>query len=176
MKNKLFLIILVMMPLSSKEIQISISKQELYLFESGEITKTYKISSSKYGEGSKVNSFKTPLGKHEIKKLIGENEEIGTRFVGRVPTEIYPIYNSEEIYVSDDVVQSRIIWLSGMEEGINKGLGVDSYERYIYIHGTPEEWLLGKKASKGCIRMANSDVIELFDLLKGGETVYINKY
>ena len=93
-----------------------------------------------------------------------------------MPTEIYPIYDSEEIYVSDDVVQSRIIWLSGMEEGINKGLGVDSYERYIYIHGTPEEWLLGKKASKGCIRMANSDVIELFDLLIGGETVYINKY
>ena len=72
-----------MMPLSSKEIQISISKQELYLFESGQITKTYKISSSKYGEGSKVNTFKTPLGKHKIKKLIGENEQIGMRFIGR---------------------------------------------------------------------------------------------
>ena len=165
-----------MMPLSSKEIQISISKQELYLFESGQITKTYKISSSKYGEGSKANSFKTPLGKHEIKKLIGENEQLGMRFIGRVPSEIYPIYDTEKIYVSDDVVQSRIIWLAGMEEGINKGLGVDSFERYIYIHGTPEEWLLGKKASKGCIRMANSDVIELFGFLKGGETVYINKY
>tara|TARA_Y100000992_G_scaffold241212_1_gene172090 strand:- start:120 stop:650 length:531 start_codon:yes stop_codon:yes gene_type:complete len=176
MKNKFFLIILIMMPLSSKEIQISISKQELYLFESGQITKTYKISSSKYGEGSKANSFKTPLGKHEIKKLIGENEQLGMRFIGRVPTEIYPIYDSEKIYVSDDVVQSRIIWLAGMEEGINKGLGVDSFERYIYIHGTPEEWLLGKKASKGCIRMANSDVIELFGFLKGGETVHINKY
>ena len=164
------------MPLSSKEIQISISKQELFLFESGQITKTYKISSSKYGEGSKANSFKTPLGKHKIKKLIGENEQLGMRFIGRVPTEIYPIYDSEKIYVSDDVVQSRIIWLAGMEEGINKGLGVDSFERYIYIHGTPEEWLLGKKASKGCIRMANSDVIELFGFLKGGETVYINKY
>ena len=78
--------------------------------------------------------------------------------------------------VTDDVVQSRIIWLSGMEEGINQGPGVDSFDRYIYIHGTPEEWLLGQKASKGCIRMANSDVIELFDLLSGGEIVYINKY
>ena len=131
------------MPLSSKEIQISISKQELYLFESGQITKTYKISSSKYGEGSKVNTFKTPLGKHKIKKLIGENEQIGMRFIGREPTEIYPIYDSEKIYVSDDVVQSRIIWLAGTEEGVNKGLGIDSFERYIYIHGTPEEWLLG---------------------------------
>ena len=107
--------------------------------------------------------------------LIGANEELGMRFIGRIPSDIYPIYNSEKIYISDDVVQSRIIWLSGMEEGINKGSGVDSFERYIYIHGTPEEWLLGKKASKGCIRMANIDVIELFDLLKGGETVFINK-
>ena len=77
--------------------------------------------------------------------------------------------------MSDDVVQSRIIWLTGLEEGINKGPGIDSYTRYIYIHGTPEEWLLGQKASKGCIRMSNSDVIELFDLLKGNETVHIYK-
>ena len=176
MKNKLFFIILFMMSLSSKEIQISISKQELYLIEFGEISKTYKISSSKYGEGSKENSFKTPLGKHEIKKLIGKNEQKGMRFVGRTPSELYPIYDNEEVYVTDDVVQSRIIWLSGMEEGINQGPGVDSFDRYIYIHGTPEEWLLGQKASKGCIRMANRDVIELLDLLSGGEIVYINKY
>jgi lipoprotein-anchoring transpeptidase ErfK/SrfK len=77
--------------------------------------------------------------------------------------------------VPDDVVQSRIIWLDGMEEGVNKGTGIDSYSRYIYIHGTPEEWLLGKKASKGCIRMSNSDVIELFSQLEGNETVYIDK-
>lgn len=166
---------LIMMSLSSKEIQISISKQELYLFDSGQIIKTYKISSSKYGEGSDVNSFKTPLGKHEVKKLIGHNESKGMRFIGRIPSKIHPIYSSEEVYVSDDVVQSRIIWLSGMEQGINKGPGVDSFNRYIYIHGTPEEWLLGKKASKGCIRMANNDVIELFSLLKGGESVLINK-
>jgi lipoprotein-anchoring transpeptidase ErfK/SrfK len=62
-----------------------------------------------------------------------------------------------------------------MEEGVNKGTGIDSYSRYIYIHGTPEEWLLGKKASKGCIRMSNSDVIELFSQLEGNETVYIDK-
>jgi len=166
---------LIMMSLSSKEIHISISKQELYLFELGAITKTYKISSSKYGEGSELGSFKTPLGKHEVKKLIGHDEKIGMRFTGRIPSEIFPIYSTEKIYVADDVVQSRIIWLSGMEEGENKGPGVDSFDRFIYIHGTPEEWLLGEKASKGCIRMSNTDVIELFDLLEGGETVLINK-
>ncbi len=162
--------------LSSKEIEISISKQELYLFDSGNIIKTYKISSSKYGEGSKINSFKTPLGKHEVKKLIGHNEEKGMRFIGRTPSQIHPIYSSEQVYALEDVVQSRIIWLSGMEEGVNKGPGVDSYGRFIYIHGTPEEWLLGQKASKGCIRMSNNDVIELFALLDGGEIVMINKY
>ena len=73
------------------------------------------------------------------------------------------------------MVQSRIIWLDGLENGINKGEGVDSYSRYIYIHGTPEEWLLGEKASKGCIRMSNKDVIELFNLVEEGIPVTINK-
>ena len=77
--------------------------------------------------------------------------------------------------VEDDVVQSRILWLDGLENGINKGEGVDSYSRYIYIHGTPEEWLLGEKASKGCIRMSNKDVIELFNLVEEGIPVTINK-
>ena len=80
-----------MMSLSSKEIHISISKQELYLFELGAIKKTYKISSSKYGEGSELGSFKTPLGKHEVKKLIGHDEKIGMRFIGRIPSEIFPM-------------------------------------------------------------------------------------
>ena len=84
------------MSLSSKEIHISISKQELYLFELGAITKTYKISSSKYGEGSELGSFKTPLGKHEVKKLIGHDEKIGMRFIGRKPSEIFPIYSTEK--------------------------------------------------------------------------------
>ena len=77
--------------------------------------------------------------------------------------------------MEDDVVQSRILWLDGLEDGINKGKGVDSYSRYIYIHGTPEEWLLGEKASKGCIRMSNKDVIELFNLVQEGIPVTINK-
>ena len=86
------------------------------------------------------------------------------RFIGREHFgEIYPIYSTEQIVVEEDVVQSRILWLSGLEENINKGEGIDSFSRYIYIHGTPEEWLLGSKASKGCIRMSNKDVIDLFD-------------
>ena len=164
-----------MSALQAKQIEISIQDQKLYLTDSGKLIKEYDISSSKYGEGSESGSFKTPLGKHAVKKMIGGGQPHGMRFIGRVPSKIYPIYAEEKILVSDDVVQSRIIWLAGQEEGINKGPGVDSYARYIYIHGTPEEWLLGKKASKGCIRMSNSDVIELYDLLEGTETVKIYK-
>ena len=87
--------------------------------------------------------------------------------------EIFPIYADQEIYIKEDVVQSRILWLSGLETNINKGEGVDSFSRYIYIHGTPEEWLLGSKASKGCIRMSNEDVIELFGKVHEGMIVNI---
>ena len=156
------------------EIEISITNQELILRDDSGVIKTYKISSSKFGEGSEENSFKTPLGKHEIKKMIGKDVIIGGRFIGRIHTgEIFPIYSDQEIYVKEDVVQSRILWLSGLENNINKGIGVDSFARYIYIHGTPEEWLLGSKASKGCIRMSNEDVIELFSKVHEGMIVNI---
>jgi len=164
-----------MCSLQAKQIEISIADQKLYLYDSGELVKEYIISSSKYGEGSEDGSFKTPLGKHKISKMIGGDQPHGMRFIGRIPSEIYPIYSEEKVFVTDDVVQSRIIWLTGLEEGVNSGSGIDSYARYIYIHGTPEEWLLGEKASKGCIRMSNSDVIELFNQLEGNESVQINK-
>ena len=162
--------------MKSTEIEISISEQKLFLLDNKSVIKTYLISSSKYGEGSKVNSFKTPLGKHVVKRKIGKDMPLGARFIGRIFSgEIYPIYDSDQVLVEDDVVQSRILWLDGLEDGINKGEGVDSYSRYIYIHGTPEEWLLGEKASKGCIRMSNKDVIELFNLVQEGIPVTINK-
>ena len=162
--------------MKSTEIEISISEQKLFLLDNKSVIKTYLISSSKYGEGSKVNSFKTPLGKHVVKRKIGKDMPLGARFIGRIFSgEIYPIYDSDQVLVEDDVVQSRILWLDGLEDGINKGEGVDSYSRYIYIHGTPEEWLLGSKASKGCIRMSNKDVIELFNLVEEGIPVTINK-
>ena len=113
------------------------------------------------------------LGMHEIKEKIGENAEINTIFISRINTmrkaEIYKsIYDS-----SNDYVTSRILWLSGLEEGLNKGSGIDSYDRYIYIHGTHEEGLIGQKASDGCIRMFNKDVVYLFNIVSKGTKVYI---
>lgn len=158
------------------EIEVSISNQKLYLKKNNEVIKTYTISSSSYGEGSVEGTNHTPLGLHEIKKKIGHEKPIGARFIGRLFTgEIYPIYSTERIIVTDDVIQTRIMWLSGLEEGKNLGGNVDSFSRYIYIHGTPEEWRLGQKASHGCIRMSNSDVIELFNIVEEGTKVYIHK-
>ena len=158
----------------SIEIKISISKQTLTLQDSESIIKSFRISSSKYGEGFQEGSFQTPLGLHEIKSMIGDEVPIGGRFIGRqYYGEIFPIYSDVKQKVSEDVIQTRILWLTGLEEGKNKGGSVDSFNRYIYIHGTPEEWLLGEKASKGCIRMSNKDVIELFSLVRKGTRVDI---
>ena len=72
-------------------------------------------------------------------------------------------------------IRDRILWLKGIEDGKNKGSGLDSYERYIYIHGSPDDVEMGKPGSKGCVRMKNSDVIELFDLVEVGTRVTISE-
>mgnify|MGYP001037386398 FL=1 len=154
-------------------IEIDISKQRLFLLDNMEIVRSYPISSSKYGEGSTQNSFKTPLGNHVIKEMIGNNAIKNTIFTSRINTKRQAEIIHDEAKSDNDYVTTRIMWLDGQEEGKNKGKGVDSYQRYIYIHGTHEEALIGQKASHGCIRMFNSDVIELFNDVKKGTKVYI---
>ena len=158
---------------TTSELIVDISEQRLYLMQDDNILESFPISTSKYGEGNAVNSLKTPLGLHEIKEKIGENAEINTIFISRINTmrkaEIYK-YNYDS---SNDYVTSRILWLSGLEDGENRGPGIDSYSRYIYIHGTQEEGLIGQKASNGCIRMFNDDVIYLYKKVSKGTKVYI---
>tara|TARA_B100002019_G_scaffold292031_1_gene313948 strand:- start:1048 stop:1575 length:528 start_codon:yes stop_codon:yes gene_type:complete len=174
MKIKFILFLFFANIIAAMEIHISVENQELSLINNERVIKTYKISTSSYGEGSEEGSYKTPLGEHIVQKKIGDGVKIGGRFEGRVFNgEIYPIYLDDKIYADGDVVQTRILWLSGVEEGKNKGDGIDSFNRFIYIHGTPEEWLLGTKASKGCIRMSNKDVIELYDLVREQTKVFI---
>ena len=154
-------------------IEIDISKQRLFLLDNMEIVRSYPISSSKYGEGSTQNSFKTPLGDHVIKEMIGNNAIKNTIFTSRINTKRQAKIIHDKTKSDNDYVTTRIMWLDGQEEGKNKGKGVDSFQRYIYIHGTHEEGLIGQKASHGCIRMFNSDVIELFNDVKKGTKVYI---
>ena len=157
----------------SAHIEVDISEQRLYLIENSLIKASYPISTSKYGEGSIENSFKTPLGKHSIKEMIGEEAEINTIFTSRINTKRSATIIDQYEDTDNDYVTSRIIWLDGEEEGFNKGGNVDSFRRYIYIHGTHEEGLIGTKASHGCIRMFNYDVIELFKLVNIGTKVLI---
>ena len=157
----------------SAHIEVDISEQRLYLIENSLIKASYPISTSKYGEGSIENSFKTPLGKHSIKEMIGEEAEINTIFTSRINTKRSATIIDQFEDTDNDYVTSRIIWLDGEEDGLNKGENVDSFRRYIYIHGTHEEGLIGTKASHGCIRMFNYDVIELFNLVNIGTKVLI---
>ena len=157
----------------SAHIEVDISEQRLYLIENSLIKASYPISTSKYGEGNIENSFKTPLGKHSIKEMIGEEAEINTIFTSRINTKRSATIIDQFKDTDNDYVTSRIMWLDGEEDGLNKGGNVDSFRRYIYIHGTHEEGLIGTKASHGCIRMFNYDVIELFNLVNIGTKVLI---
>ena len=153
---------------------VDIDMQNMYLLKKGTILRAFKISSSYYGTGSEVNSFKTPLGKHEIYKKIGEDLPINAILKGRVWNGAIANVITDDIDTDFDHVTTRILWHDGHEEGKNNGPGVDSRSRYIYIHGTAEEGLIGKPASDGCIRMYNSEVIELFGLVEEKTQVWIN--
>ena len=152
---------------------VSLKEQKMYHLKQGKLLSEYIISSSAYGIGSKAGSNKTPLGLHKVKQKFGEKTPINGRMIARVfYGQIVTIYTDNTKSKTDDVC-SRILWLDGMEEGLNKGDGIDSYSRYIYIHGTSEEGRLGKPASHGCIRMKNKDIIELYDKVKIGTLVLI---
>ena len=156
----------------SSYILINIDEQKL-IYKSKFRTYTYSISSSVNGLGNKKDSYKTPFGKHIISEKIGEDLPLGAVFKGRKWTKEVMRPIKEEIDIPEDVITSRILWLDGLEEGINKGGNVDSKERFIYIHGTAEEGLIGKPASIGCIRMKNKDVIKLFNRVKENTKVLI---
>ena len=169
----IFLSLLSFSVLSSYSIEISISEQRLYLYEENKLIRSYPVSSSAYGEGQVENSFKTPLGMHMIKTKIGTNVDKYHFFVSRQHIAQKAKIIHENLDSEDDYITSRIMWLDGLKDGFNKGTNVDSYSRYIYIHGTHEEGLIGKKASHGCIRMLNHDVLELYDLIPEETTVNI---
>ena len=154
-------------------IYVDINSQTLSYIVKGTVSKKYNISSSYYGTGSEANSLKTPLGKHEIYKKIGNELPINAILKGRVWNGAIADIIEGPIDTDYDHVTSRILWLDGLEEGKNKGNGVDSRNRYIYIHGTAEEGLIGKPASDGCIRMYNNEVIELFELVSEKTQVWI---
>ncbi len=161
-------------------IYVSVKKQKLFLFKGKKLVSEYPVSTAKNGVGSEDGSFKTPLGFHKIAKKIGDGLPFGAVLKGRVFTGVVADIEKEAKSTGKDYVTTRIMWLEGLEEGKNRGKNsegksVDSFKRYIYIHGTHEEGLIGSPASHGCIRMKNKDVIELFDKVKKGTIVFIGE-
>ena len=152
---------------------ISVKDQKMYHIKNNEIIDMFIISSSAYGTGNKAGSNKTPLGLHKVKEKFGDKTPINGRMIGKVfYGQVATIYNDTTRSKTDDIT-SRILWLEGLEVNKNKGKGIDSFKRYIYIHGTSEEGRLGTPASHGCIRMKNKEVIDLYKIIEVGTLVLI---
>jgi len=157
-------------------IRINVGEQKLYLQnEQGVAEREFPVSTSKYGVGNEQGSEKTPLGLHRIKQKIGGSMPINMVMVGREPKGLLQDCIDQGMELPDDVITSRIMWLEGMEPGRNQGGYVDTYDRYIYIHGTSEENKIGTPASIGCVRMRNQDVIDLYRLVDIGTEVIIEE-
>lgn len=157
----------------NKYMYISVKHQQLYLIENDSTIRNYPISTATNGIGTKENSNMTPYGLHTIKQKIGSNVPSGGIMESRVYYGKIAHILTQQENADKDYVTTRIMWLQGEENGLNRGRNVDSYNRYIYIHGTPEEGFIGQPASHGCIRMKNKDVIELYDLIDEGTPIYI---
>ena len=133
----------------------------------------YPISTALNGPGEQDSSGCTPRGEHYIRARIGEGQPLNTVFRGRRPTgEIYSPQLADE-HPDRDWILTRILWLCGREWGRNRGPGVDSFRRFIYIHGTPDTEPMGEALSHGCVRMRNTDIAELFARVRVGTRVVI---
>ncbi len=152
---------------------VDANDQRLYLFERNQLKFEFPVSTSAVGVGSAEGSNRTPLGLHRIAEKFGDGEPVGMIFKSRRPTGKLATIQTRPIKGDGDDVTTRIMWLQGLQPGINEGKGVDSHARFIYIHGTPEEGLIGRPESHGCIRMNNTQVIELFNQVPVGTLVDI---
>jgi hypothetical protein len=147
---------------------VSVATQSVSLFEDGRFVKKYPCSTSRFGIGQVEGSNCTPLGLHRVAEKIGGGEPAGTVFKSRavVGHTSQPEHGAAKI-------TTRILWLEGLEPGLNRDGNVDSRRRYIYIHGTADQESIGEPASCGCIHLADDDLIPLFDLLPQGTLVWI---
>ena len=153
-------------------IWVSVDEQILRIIDGDNILHTYPCSTAAKGTGYVMDSFKTPLGWHSIKKKIGKGAAWGQVFRSKSRTgEIW----KPGVITDEDLVLTRILVLAGEENGVNKGGNVDSYERCIYVHGTNAEETIGTPTSHGCIRLTNYDVIEVFDLVPEGTMLLITE-
>jgi len=156
-------------------IRVSIARQTLELASGKKLLQSYSISTALNGPGEQKNSGCTPRGRHYIRAMIGAEAPENAVFIGRRQTgEIYS-QALAQAHPNRDWILTRIMWLSGLEIGQNRLGQVDTMQRYIYIHGTPDTEPMGEAKSHGCIRMRNSDLIDLFSKVSAGTSVLIEE-
>lgn len=152
--------------------RVDSARQRMEVYLDGELKGSYAVSTAAAGMGCEAGSGKTPTGRHRVARIFGHKAEPGQVFKSRKPVKGRVVPKEE--WRSDggeDLILTRVVWLEGQEFGVNLGrrdgtVDVDTYRRYIYVHGTNQEHLLGTPASHGCIRMSNADVIEFFGFVR----------
>ena len=155
-------------------VEVDIPAQSLIVRSAvGSVVFETLVSTARKGTGEAINSECTPRGRHLIRAKIGAGQPVNTVFISRRPAgEIYsPALRA--LHPARDWILTRILWLSGLEPGKNRLKDVDTMRRYIYIHGCPDEDPMGVPSSRGCIKMRNRDIFELFDRVGPGTPVLI---
>jgi hypothetical protein len=152
---------------------VQIGSSLLQFRRKGTVVRSYVISTSKNPPSNVADSLGTPRGLHEIAERIGAGQPAGMVFKSRIPTGKHFSEIEETDRDQHNLITSRILWLRGLEPGINLGGTVDTYNRYVYIHGTQREDRIGEPMSAGCVLMRNLDIIELYEEVRAGDLVWI---
>jgi hypothetical protein len=146
----------------SAAVWVSVDDQKLRIIDHREVVWEAPCATAAKGTGFVLNSMMTPLGWHSVKRKVGDGAAWGQVFRGAQP--VNQIWKPGD-ETNEDLVLTRLLWLTGEEPGVNQGGNVDSYNRYIYIHGTNDEEKIGTPSSHGCVRLRNDDVIVAYDLI-----------
>lgn len=157
--------------LNGDVLYVSVKRQALFHVRGHRLLRVYPVATAKAGLGGNDGSLRTPTGLHRISEKFGE----GVPEFGILKDRLFTGEFADPDFagVDKDWITSRILWLEGLEPGVNQGGQVDSHARYIYIHGTANEKSVGTASSMGCVRMRNADVIHLFDEVPVGALVVI---
>lgn len=150
-------------PGNSLALRVHVPDQRMDVVEGGSVVASYPVSTSKFGLGFEPGSYRTPTGRFAICEKIGDGAPMWAVFKSRIPTGDVSPPGGEE-----DGILTRILWLDGLDPE-----NANTRERYIYIHGTNQESLLGSPASHGCVRMRNADIVDLFPRVAPGTLVEI---
>lgn len=154
-------------------IYVAAKRQRLYIIDGDDVENSYVVSTARKGIGNRSGSFQTPQGLHRVAEKVGGELPLNSVIKNKMPTGSEARIRRDSVRTGTDLITSRILHLRGEEENVNSGDGCDSYSRGIFIHGTHEEGLLGTPASKGCVRMSNADVADLYHRTEVGTFVVI---